>query len=138
MKKYKKFFNLRVKKFHFLKYTKLFLGWIFFIFLSLGWKVRGLFWECKRDFLILELESSISRNIRNFFWGRCFLLFGPWTKKVRQVARHYCLYDENCKFFRFFFFLTILLKSFKFSSHTRFAWINVYRKRKSKWFSDYV
>ena len=35
---------------------------------------KAFFGENLRNFLILELESSISRNIRNFFGG-CFFIF---------------------------------------------------------------
>ena len=66
-----------------------FLGVIFFLFFffffsSLGWKVqdsisgnirKGFFWEIVRIFLILELESSISWNVRHFWWVDSFLFF---------------------------------------------------------------
>ena len=34
LRKYKNFFNIRARKFHFLKYKEFFSGWIFFIFQS--------------------------------------------------------------------------------------------------------
>ena len=55
---------------------EIFLRMNFFYFSSLGWKVQGFVWEnIRKTFfwenitivLILELESSISQNIRNFF-----------------------------------------------------------------------
>ena len=86
--------------FCFLKYKKSFLlrnflGVDFFHFLSLGWKVQGsisgntrkaFFWENIRNFLILELECSISWNIRSFFRGEFFLSLGL---KVTQTAPQY-------------------------------------------------
>ena len=41
---------------------------------------KAFFRENIRIFLILEQESSISGNIRNFFW------VGAWAYKVSQVA----------------------------------------------------
>ena len=35
------FFNVRARRFHFLKYKELLFGWIFFIFLSFDLKVRS-------------------------------------------------------------------------------------------------
>ena len=40
IRKYKKFFNIRAKKFHFPKYKEFLVRLIFFLFLSLGLKVR--------------------------------------------------------------------------------------------------
>ena len=49
----------------------------FFYFLSLKWKLQGFIWESIRKaffgemiiiFFILELECSISQNIKNVFW----------------------------------------------------------------------
>ena len=77
--KYKKFFQ----GFCFLKYKEFFLDCFFFNFFwpwpgkcsaSRMYK-KDFFWENIRFFLILELESCISRNIRNFFGGRFFKFF---------------------------------------------------------------
>ena len=81
-----------------IKYKKVSYDKLFF-FSSLGWKVQGsisgnirkaffgenirktffwrnirkaFFWENPAIFLILELESFISRNMRNFFQSRFF------------------------------------------------------------------
>ena len=68
-----------------------FAGMVFFYFYFFGWKVQGsvfgnirnaFFWENIRIFLILELNSSISGNMRNFFQVDIFK-FG-W--KVCQMA----------------------------------------------------
>ena len=58
--KYTKFVNLSVRKSHFMKYKE-FWGGAHFL------KYRKI-----RNFLILELESSVSRLIRNSFWGGLF------------------------------------------------------------------
>ena len=88
--KYKKFFQ----GFCFLKYKKFFLGWILFKFFwpwagkYSAWRKykKDFFWENIRFFLILELESCISRNIMDFFgaWaGKC----ARWlSKPFTQVS----------------------------------------------------
>ena len=62
------FFELGVKSggFHFRKYKKSFL---------LKKYKKSVLWENTIIFLILELESSISGNIRNFFRGGFFWVF---------------------------------------------------------------
>ena len=72
-----------------------FLGVGCFNFLGLIRKVQGFFfgnirkasfWENIRSFLILELESSISWNTRNFFQRRFALFFDTLGWKVHQVS----------------------------------------------------
>ena len=68
LRKYKKFFNHRVRNFHFLKYKEFFSGWVFILFGA--WVERFCFPKKIRNFfsgfpfpiffLILELRSSIS------------------------------------------------------------------------------
>ena len=43
---------------------------------------KAFFWENIRNFLILELESSISWNIRNFFPGGFLCFFGLRLRKL--------------------------------------------------------
>ena len=38
--------------------------------------------------LILEVENSIFRNTKNFFWDG-FFCFQAWTVKVHQIAPFY-------------------------------------------------
>ena len=74
----------------------------FFYYLSLGWKVQGSvfgniknasFWENIRIILIFRLESFISRNISNFFWGGFFFsVFGDLGWEVPQVAPYNTVY----------------------------------------------
>ena len=69
----------------------------FFVFSSLGWKVQGsisrnirkaFFRENIRIFLLLEQESSISGNIRNFLGVDFFWFFGlGW--EVHKMALKY-------------------------------------------------
>ena len=61
------------RKFCFLKHKK------FFRDFHLPKYRTSFFWENIRNFLILKLESFISRNIRNFFQGGFFLFFLAWT-----------------------------------------------------------
>ena len=89
--KYKKRILLRkYKKVPFLQIQGIFLGvdCFFFLFLSLGWKLqdsisgnikKAFFWENTISFLMLELGSSISWNIRKFAWGGFF--FELWFKR---------------------------------------------------------
>ena len=92
--KHKTSFNIRVRKFHFPPEYK-FSQSGFFHFWSLGWKVQGsisrnikkaFFWENIINILILELESFISRNIRNFFGSGFFFVFSSLDWKVHQIA----------------------------------------------------
>ena len=76
-----------------------FPGVHFFYFLCLGWTVQGsvfgnirkaLIWENIGIFLILELENSVSENIRNFFGGVDFFIF--WRGlgwEVGQIVLNY-------------------------------------------------
>ena len=98
--KYKTFFRFSVswniRKFHFLKHKiyfrgfhfvktlEVFLGWTFFIFLSLGWKVQGSISGSMRNFLILESECYVSWNIRNFFQGWIYFNFLSLESKVQS------------------------------------------------------
>ena len=93
--KYQKFVKLGAQKFHFLKYIKAsfpFSDVDFFYFSGFGWKLQGsisgstrkaFFWENIRIFLIFELKSSISGNIRNFFRSQYFLFFWGLGWEVR-------------------------------------------------------
>ena len=97
--KYKKFFKLGARKFHFPKYKTFFQSGFFKIFLSskllpeiweVSWNIRNFFgvsvspnirkaffWENIKNFLILELESFISWNVRKYknFFRSWFSLF---------------------------------------------------------------
>ena len=90
-RKYKKFFKARAIKFHFPRYKEFFSGWIF-LFFKLGKLLRvsisrntRKFRDCfpthniRKAFLILEIESFISRKIRLFLRGFCFLIFQGWS-----------------------------------------------------------
>ena len=93
--KYKSFL-FGARKFHFLKYKKFFHRKCFFRVRKVhSWNLRSFlkkfhfskfkksfFWENMRMFLILGLESSISRNIRKtFFW-----------EHIRNFLRVDCFY----------------------------------------------
>ena len=70
LRKYKIFFDIRAKKFHFMKYKEFFSRRIFLFFgLGMGISISNMQGKI-RNFLIVELGNSISRNIRkheNFF-----------------------------------------------------------------------
>ena len=101
--KYKKFFQ----GFRFIKYKKFSRGG-FILFFELGVKSEGFHLrkykksfplrKYKNFFLILELKSSVSGNIRNFFrgWFVCFFGFGLGSAgfhfrkyKKRSILRKY-------------------------------------------------
>ena len=66
---YKKFFNFRVKKFHFLEYKEFFGGVGFFLFFgSLGWKVR-------------QVALYITNEIRKNNQTGCF----SWCEHIIQT-----------------------------------------------------
>ena len=80
-------------KFHFSKYKEFFPGWIFFIFSSLessllkdkrNMRLESSISENVGTFLIIELESFILGNIRNFFEVDYFYFFelGLYLKVV--------------------------------------------------------
>ena len=88
LRKYKRLFNIRARKFHFRKYKEFLSGRVFLVFLSLGWEVRGYISGNIRNFLIVESERSIPRNIMNFFRGGFFYFFfkGGLGWELVQVA----------------------------------------------------
>ena len=62
--------------FSFFGLGKLFLKYNKFFRVSVSWNIRKDFcWENIRNFLILELDSSISREYKNFFERGFFLFF---------------------------------------------------------------
>ena len=95
IREYKKCFNARTRKLHFMKYTEFFLAWIFFVFCARAYKVQGsifgnirkaFFWENIGNFLSLELKSFIFRNVRNFFLGEFFFIFSSLGWTLHQAA----------------------------------------------------
>ena len=80
-----KFLKLWTKKF--LWSSESFLGFPDLKEGTVSWNTRkAFFWENIRKFLILELESSISWNIRIFFWVGFFFVFLSSVLKVAHVA----------------------------------------------------
>ena len=58
------------------------MGWIF----SISRNIRKVFiWENIRNFLILELESCFSWNIKNIFRAGFFLFFQAWAEKYTRL-----------------------------------------------------
>ena len=58
------------------------MGWIF----SISRNIRKVFiWENIRNFLILELESCFSWNIKNIFQAGFFLFFQAWAEKYTRL-----------------------------------------------------
>ena len=58
------------------------MGWIF----SISRNIRKVFiWENIRNFLILELESCFSWNIKNIFRAGFFLFFQAWAEKYTML-----------------------------------------------------
>ena len=67
----------------------------FFYFLSFGWKKQdSISGENIRFFLILELESSISGNIRIFF-GVIFFVFYVWARKCARYDKLTLTISQN-------------------------------------------
>ena len=71
LRKYKYLFNIRARKFHFQKYKEFFSGWIFFIFLGLGWEVQGSISRNIRKYN----KSFLLRKYKSFFWGNVRIIF---------------------------------------------------------------
>ena len=85
--KYKKFFNLRVRKFnHFPKYQEFFSGWIF-LFFGLGLKssISRNKRKYKKFFNIRAKEFHFPKY-KNFFSGWIFFVLLRLGVTVRQVA----------------------------------------------------
>ena len=78
-----------------------FLGLDFFNILGLGRKLQGyvwgnirkaFFWENIRILLILELESFVSRNIKNLFRSGLFFVFLDLGWEIAQETPNYTTY----------------------------------------------
>ena len=82
--KYQKVLKLGAPKFHFPKYQKVCFRFLdFFYFSSFDWKVQGsIVGSIRKVFfrenirILLEIESSMSGNRRNFIWVEFFWIFG--------------------------------------------------------------
>ena len=89
-----KFFSVPVswnkRKFHFLKYKGFFR-------VSVSWNIRkAFFWKNIRNFLIIELESLISWNIKKYnSFSEIFLYVLSLGLKAHQVTQYYNTIFDN-------------------------------------------
>ena len=111
MGKCKKFFNVRVRKFHFPDISGLGLKgfvprniWSFFM-VSVSWNIRNFFFGVFVSwiFSVLQLRSSISWNTRNFFSGWIFFIFSSlgWKGWGAFLRKYKKLFNLRVRKFHF-------------------------------------